>query len=370
MLTKFITPKSVIAATVVVSLAGVTAIGAIGTESYLAARETAQSEMQAAKTAAVETERTAAEAITKAASTIATGDALLASSEGKTLDNVARDELKTLLDTARQQLETLTTSSNTIDDRVVTAELTFNEQILWPPSAHETAERLRASIGDLDAPLLATLTKLGEQSEAVAAAQAAWQAEQERIAAEAAAKAAAEAAARRAKAAASSSTLRPSGGSTAPNVQAAPPAAPASQDVAVSFAESFLRQYVSPSQAGLTWNANLCRPGYICGITTVRTGSTPVITLMGSAAAPANYDWSGGKYVLVHEAAHARQYWLYGSVQSMITSSEQLTSSMGITGVAAVEYMADCATIVKIGYAGTYTSSCTPEQLAEAARVW
>jgi hypothetical protein len=44
-------------------------------------------------------------------------------------------------------------------------------------------------------------------------------------------------------------------------------------------------------------------------------------------------------------------------------------------GQDAVEYMADCATIWRIGYAlvGTpypYTSSCTPEQYAEASRIW
>jgi hypothetical protein len=62
----------------------------------------------------------------------------------------------------------------------------------------------------------------------------------------------------------------------------------------------------------------------------------------------------------------------YGSLALMISESGRFVA---YPGTDAVEYMADCATIWRIGYAlgGTgypYTSSCTPEQYAEASRIW
>lgn len=73
-----------------------------------------------------------------------------------------------------------------------------------------------------------------------------------------------------------------------------------------------------------------------------------------------------GISVLVHESAHARQWLYYGS--DIISANEALT---GLSGAPAVEYMADCATIGKLGYStGTYTSSCTADQLDAAAKIW
>jgi hypothetical protein len=73
-----------------------------------------------------------------------------------------------------------------------------------------------------------------------------------------------------------------------------------------------------------------------------------------------------GLSILVHEAAHARQHVKYGTY--LIRDNEIYT---GLVGTAAVEYMADCATIVKLGYStGAYTQSCTPAQLEAAATIW
>jgi hypothetical protein len=70
---------------------------------------------------------------------------------------------------------------------------------------------------------------------------------------------------------------------------------------------------------------------------------------------------------LVHEAAHARQWFKYGS--TIIPANEAYTP--GIVGKDAVEYMADCATIVKLGYStNVYTRSCTQAQLDAAATIW
>lgn len=372
------TPKSVIAATAIVSVAGAATLGSIGVESYLASREHAEFSMESAKVAALQSELASRETITKANASIAAGDALLASSDGKTLDNVARDELKTLLDTAKEQLNVLSTQSKKIDDRLAAAEVAFNEQLLWPPDADATAQRLHESIGDLDAPLLFTLEKLAQQSEAVTAAQAAWQAEQERIAAEAAAKAAAEAAARRAIR--SGGTSNPSSGSTTPNVIAAPPApaAPATPAApgapAAWSAANFLSQYLSPSEYRLVWNEYLCSPGYICG--TTEFSSPPTVTLYGSAANPANYDFAGGRYVLVHEAAHVKQYWYYavggGDYAALLAVAPPPPSTWTRPPQYwPLEFMADCSTMVQIGWAPTYANStCDAAQMAEAAKIW
>jgi hypothetical protein len=42
-----------------------------------------------------------------------------------------------------------------------------------------------------------------------------------------------------------------------------------------------------------------------------------------------------------------------------------------LKGTAAVEYMADCATIVKLTYStNVYTRSCRPSELEAAATIW
>jgi hypothetical protein len=79
------------------------------------------------------------------------------------------------------------------------------------------------------------------------------------------------------------------------------------------------------------------------------------------------YLTSVGEYVLVHEAAHARQHLKYGT--AIYSANESYT---GLIGDAAIEYMADCATIFKLNSNeyGSYTRSCTPEQFSAAASIW
>lgn len=379
---RFVTPRRVIAVTVVVSLVSVGAIGSIGVQSYVAAQRSVAEEMRAVASEISANVENLTSASGEADALIASAQQALDGSSGKTFDNAARDQLNAAIAAAKAEREDARLRAQSLAELLIEAESTFDEQLLWPDTAERVVDRLVRANASVTTNLDAALERVSDAQTAVAEAQAAWQAEQDRIAAEAAKAAeearatAAQAIAQRAKAASAGSTLKPSGGSTAPNVQQAPPppapTAPYSASAptpTVFSAESFLRQYVSPAFASVTWNPNLCQPGYICGTTTVGRG-TPVITMMRTADAPANYDWYGGKYVLVHEAAHAHQFRIYGSVAAMIAGAERGTSSMGITGVAAVEYMADCSTIVKIGFAGTYTSSCTPEQLTEAARVW
>lgn len=199
-------------------------------------------------------------------------------------------------------------------------------------------------------------------------AQAKWQAEQARIAAE---KAAAEAAARLAKARtiSSSGTLTNSGGSTAPSAPSPPPASVASTLPAVISVS--VEDYVAAlaPNSYISWVANLCNGYYACGRTWVGGNNTTPTRIELDPALRDIYANRIGVSVLVHEAAHSRQWWTYGS--NIITSSEAFTAAQGITGKAAVEYMADCATIGKLGYStGAYTSTCTPEQIAGIAAIW
>lgn len=379
MFTKWVTPRSVIAATVAVSVFGVAAIGSIGAQSYFAAQADAREAMSVATAGAQHTEQNLEGILTKADQTIITAQAVLAGSEGKTLDSSARDALKASIDRATAQLDALTKNTASIDEQVQTAMHLFDEQILWPPIAQETADELRRSTSGLSTSLLSTLERLLEHSEAVSAAQATWQAEQDRLAAEAAAKAAAEAAAAEAarlakpKSIPATSTLTPSGGATAP-VAPPPPSTPA--PVVPGFDSSaYIFSFIPSTQATIQWVPGLCNGYYVCGRTLVSgaTGVTPVIQLDSNPDVLAVYGTDVGKYVLVHEAAHARQYWFYGNVANMITQSALFVP--GYTGTASVEYMADCATIYRLGYGlGSatypYTSGCTAAQYAEAARVW
>lgn len=121
----------------------------------------------------------------------------------------------------------------------------------------------------------------------------------------------------------------------------------------------------------MVWNASLCQVNTICGTTTL-SSSAPVITL-DTDLRDYYLSTNAGTYVLVHEAAHARSWYRYGSTANLISASVAVTGNPGNSGRTAVEYMADCATIYKIGLilsAYTYTSSCTPAELAEAATYW
>jgi hypothetical protein len=80
-----------------------------------------------------------------------------------------------------------------------------------------------------------------------------------------------------------------------------------------------------------------------------------------------------GLSILVHEAAHARQHLKYGTL--LLSSNAAYRGlPVGYTeeqAIAAVEYMADCATIVKLGRStGAYTVSCSPSELEAAATIW
>jgi phosphopantetheine adenylyltransferase len=218
--------------------------------------------------------------------------------------------------------------------------------------------------------IVVQVVSLGEKINSVQVAQALWQEQQEVVAAEKAEAEAAEEAERlaRAKTITPVSTLTDSGGSTAPSAPA-PPA----QEVVVAEVQggenvAFITSYIAAlaPNSFISWVPGLCDGYYVCGRAWVGgVNSTPVRIELD----PALYDIyvnTVGISVLVHEAAHARQWFKYGS--NIITANEGYT---GLVGTIAVERMADCATIVKLGYStNVYTSSCTPSELEAAATIW
>ena len=217
------------------------------------------------------------------------------------------------------------------------------------------------------------VASLGQGIASVQAAQTLWKQEQDEIAAEKVAAAEAEAAEEadrlaRAKTITPVSTLTDSGGSTAPSAPA-PPA----QEVAVAPGQDaqnleFITSYIAAlaPNSFISWVPGLCDGYYVCGRAWVGGANTNPVRIELDPALYGIYVNSVGISVLVHEAAHARQWFKYGS--DIITANETYT---GLVGTIAVERMADCATIVKLGYStGVYTSSCTQSELEAAATIW
>jgi hypothetical protein len=110
----------------------------------------------------------------------------------------------------------------------------------------------------------------------------------------------------------------------------------------------------------------LCNGFYVCGRAWVGGVNATPVKIELDPALEEIYVNSVGLSVLVHEAAHARQWLKYGP--NIISANETYT---GLKGTAAVEYMADCATIVKLTYStNVYTRSCRPSELEAAATIW
>jgi hypothetical protein len=217
------------------------------------------------------------------------------------------------------------------------------------------------------------VSSLGKKIISVQAAQSLWQEEQDKIAVEKLAEAEAEAAEEadrlaRARTIAPTSTLTDSGGSTAPSAPA-PPAeevvvAPVEDGENVAFITSYIAA-LAPNSF-ISWVPGLCDGYYVCGRAWVGGANTTPVRIELDPALYGIYVNSVGISVLVHEAAHARQWFKYGA--NIISANEAYT---GLVGTIAVERMADCATIVKLGYStGVYTSSCTPSELEAAATIW
>lgn len=390
----FITPKSVVAATIVASLTVVSAVGMLGYQTYDRVRNQAIVEFHRANTLETTQLNNLDTVLAEAKTQIATAEALYASTEGKTLTNDEREVLAEDIRAAKGAVAAAEAEAENVAYAFATAGEEFEAQLWWPDNALALAQELRSMITSLTGNIETALKRLSSSAEKVQTAQAAWQAEQDRLAAEAAAKAAedaqkaAEAAAKAAQdrmsktpTIPSGSTLTPTGGATAPTTPPPPPDAAA--QIAEARAETpgfdpaaYMAGFASPSQYIVQYVPNLCNGYYVCGRTLVSTNATPIIQLDSNQAVMDVYATDIGKYVLVHEVAHVRQFWSYGAnVSGMIAATEPLASTSGRTGVAAVEYMADCSTIPRIGYAISpvswpYTTSCTTAQYQAGLAIW
>ena len=231
-------------------------------------------------------------------------------------------------------------------------------------------------------PIVTQIVALSEKITSVKTAQAEWKKEQDIIAAKKAADEAERVAAEKAEIerAAAEALARQATDTTA---IAAPPASSASvtDSSAPNPFRTEVESYILALATNVTfvWDPDLCDPGFVCGLAAPNTSWTGTYSGPPRTAADANvfiflddsfiefyYTTRVGRSILVHEAAHARQWLKYGT--NIRTANETYT---GLVGDPAVEYMADCATIVKLGYStNVYTSSCTPAQLEAAATIW
>ena len=364
-------PRLVVIATIAACAVVASGMGAIGYERYA----TVQGEAQEALQSAIADGRTAGSLASQEQATlerqITDAEQQLTDSAGKTLDEAARTVLTKAIAGARTMLLQQKARGREFAAALALAEQAPSGAAIWPPDQLAIATTLKKRATAETGTVTIAVASLGKGVAGVQLARVAWQTEQDRAAAAAATQAqaaadaaAAEAAARLAKARtiASASTVTESGGATAPSAPA-PPSAPIAP-VAGFDIEGYVLALAPNSY--ISWVDSLCSGYYVCGRAWVGgVNSTPVKIELDPALRDI-YANRIGISVLVHESAHARQWLYYGA--DIISANEALT---GLTGPPAVEYMADCATIVKLGYStGTYTSSCTADQLDAAALIW
>jgi hypothetical protein len=311
---------------------------------------------------------------------IRNAEQLAVNTEGQELEDMARENLLAEIEKGKEiwvaqktKLLELEAAVKALESRMATG----------TPTGSTLASLLenisKAADSDWDQ-IVIQIVALGEKITSVQTAQASLQKEMDRLAREMERLAEEEAAAQAAEAAerlareqtiTPTSTLTDTGGSTAPSAPAPPPAAEEILVAPVDETEtnqSFITSYIAAlaPNSFVSWVPGLCDGYYVCGRAWVGGLNTTPVRIELDPALEEIYINSVGLSVLVHEAAHARQWFKYGS--EIIPANEVYT---GIVGTAAVEYMADCATIVKLGYStNVYTSTCTTSELEAAATIW
>ena len=299
--------------------------------------------------------------------------------DGQTLDDKEREDLLAEIETSKDVWVAQKTKLLELEAAVKA----LKSQLASGTPNRETLVLLIGNISEVAnsdwIPIVTQIVALGEKITSVQTAQASWLQEMEKLAEEEAAAQAAEAAERiaREQTIASTSTLTDTGGSTAPSAPAPPPteeilvAPVAPGDTNRSFITSYIAA-LAPNSF-ISWVPDLCNGFYVCGRAWVGGLNTDPVRIELDPALEAIYINTVGLSVLVHEAAHARQWLKYGA--------SLLSSNAGYRGLpegyteeqakAAVEYMADCATIVKLGYStNVYTRTCSASELEAAATIW
>jgi intracellular sulfur oxidation DsrE/DsrF family protein len=304
---------------------------------------------------------------------IRNAEQLAFNTDGQELEDMARENLLAEIEIGKEiwvaqktKLLELKTAVQTLKSRVATGTPTGSTLATLLENISNAAD------SDWDQ-IVIQIVALGEKITSVQTAQASLQRKMEKLAEEVAAAQAAEAAERlaRERNITPTSTLTDSGGSTAPSAPAPPPAA---EEILVAPVEegetnqSFIISYIAAlaPNSFVSWVPGLCDGYYVCGRAWVGGLNTDPVRIELDPALEEIYRNQIGLSVLVHEAAHARQWLKYGS--NIIAANEAYT---GLVGTAAVEYMADCATIVKLGYStNVYTRTCSASELEAAATIW
>jgi hypothetical protein len=299
--------------------------------------------------------------------------------DGQTLDDKEREDLLAEIERSKD----IWVAQKTKLLELEAAVKSLKSQLASGAPNRETLVLLLGNISEVAnsdwMPIVTQIVALGEKITSVQTAQASWLQEMEKLAEEEAAAQAAESAERiaREQTIASTSTLTDTGGSTAPSAPAPPPteeilvAPVAPGDTNRSFIISYIAA-LAPNSF-ISWVPDLCNGFYVCGRAWVGGLNTDPVRIELDPALEEIYINTVGLSVLVHEAAHARQWLKYGA--------SLLSSNAGYRGLpegyteeqakAAVEYMADCATIVKLGYStNVYTRTCSASELEAAATIW
>lgn len=304
--------------------------------------------------------------------TIRDADQIAFEADGRTLDDEALKDLVAEIEDSKQVWVDQKTKLLELEAAVETLLELRQSDGKWPKDAVAYAQYIEELVASDWTPVISKISSILEKSTSTQAAQGLWLKEQDRIAAEkaaaeAAAKAAADELARKSSEPTSLAAPEVAGVQCALKTEAEYPAKKAVADYIFAIAPNAIT----------TWECDVCAPGTFCGraflprLETFYQGP-PQTTEHATVVVLLDEDYIDlyltdiGLSILVHEAAHARQHVKYGTF--LIRDNEIHT---GLVGTAAVEYMADCATIVKLGYStGAYTSSCTPAQLEAAATIW
>jgi Tfp pilus assembly major pilin PilA len=315
----------------------------------------------------------------------------LVNTVGQTLDEQDRQALLAEIETSKETW---------VEQKTKLLELEAAVKALKTQLALETppkealvllAERI-TELANLDwSPSATQIVALGEKIKSLETAQSAWQKEMTRLAEVRAAEIAAAQLAEIERAAAESKATQ----ATEINSIPAPPSSiqPVTDSLTRTPEMEEVENFILNLASNITflWDPDLCDPGYVCGQAIPApysdagdflyefsstewgyTGSprTPehshVFVKLDNSLQEFYTSTSLGRAILVHEAAHVRQWLKYGL--DIISANEGYS---GRVGTPAVEYMADCATIALLGYStGSYTVSCTPSELEAAATIW
>jgi hypothetical protein len=316
--------------------------------------------------------------------TIRDADQIVFEADGKTLDDEVIDALVSEIEESKQIWVEQKTKLLKLEAAVKALLDVRQDDGRWSRDSIAYSEFIQDIVASDWGPIAAKISSILEKSSSTQVAQGKWLKEQDRIAAE---KAAADAAAKAAADDLARKSTEPTG------ITIVNPVVSAEVCTVTPLESSATKQEIAnyifnlAPNAQTTWACGICMPGTFCGKAFVpqldkiypgfvgppQTERDATVVIVLDEIHLELYLTDVGRSILVHEAAHARQHLKYGT--TLISSNAAYRGlPEGFTqeqGIAAVEYMADCATIVKYGKStGAYTEICSPEEYAAAATIW